>query len=226
MVEIFREILFVRKMEEAGETTKQQEHGAKVGNLKRKGKLTELDRLKKRQKELQIMKMSQEWDARRHKRRMDRIQWLQQRKNHVPPSTEQSQNTARTAEDSRNEYLDSNVVLAKINSSPVSTHSSSEIVSEGLREIEVQSQENERSEDEGYGKRNYCEENDYYDAEQSHCTACETNEEYKSVVVKTERQDSDSFCNSNESRPALPSNSKNSYRMVLEPSKKPRKEVM
>ncbi|XP_031559011.1 uncharacterized protein LOC116295329 [Actinia tenebrosa] len=211
-------------MGEPGETSNQQEHGSKVGNVKRKGKLTELDRLKKRQKELQIMKMSQEWDARRHKRRMDRIQWLQQRKNHVPPSTERDQNTVNTVEDSRNEYLDSNVVLSKTNNSPVSTHSSSEIFSEGLREIEVQSEENDRIEDEAYGKRKFCEEDDYYSAEESHCTACESNEEYKSVVVKTERLDSDSFCNSNESKQPIQSYSKNSYHTNVESDKKARKE--
>lgn len=213
-------------MDEAAEMSKQHEHGIKTGSLKRRGKLTELDRLKKRQKELQIMKMSQEWDARRHKRRMDRIQWLQQRKNHTPSSTEQTQSATRSGEDSTNDYMDSSAVLAKINSSPVSTHSSSEFVSDGLQEIEVESQENETSKDESYGQRNYCEKNDYYGGEQSHCTACDTNEEYKSVVVKTERQDSDSFCNSNESKAALPSNSKNSYRMILEPNKKLRREVM
>jgi hypothetical protein len=209
-------------MEEQAEPSIQQEHG-KVANWKRKGKLTELDRLKKRQKELQIMKLSQEWDARRHKRRMDRIQWLQQRKNHTLPSTHLTEITARSEEVLSSEF-DEHVVLAKANSSPVSTDSTRQVLYDDHREMEVEIPENNRVEEQPSRKRKSNEDDRLFGLDESQCTTCETHEEYKSVVVKTERQDSDRFCNANESKQALPSNSKNSYRIVHEPHKR-RKEV-
>ena len=208
-------------MDDRTESTDLQKQG-KFTNWKRKGKLSELDRLKKRQRELHIMKLSQEWDARRHKRKMDRIQWLQQRKDQILPKVDLKEPTINEVEASSEEQRAKSVVLAKANNSPVSTNRAREEPLQSIYTVD-----NHRADENASGIKGkpLCEDQLSTSAESESYTYEPPNQVYKSVVVKTERQESARFSNSNYSPQSRQSNSRNSCPVLAEPGRKRRKKV-
>lgn len=78
-------------------------------NFKGRGKEAEF-RTKKQKNELHILKMSQEWDLRRQKRRMDRQKWVEERRNQKLPIWQRVGNlrvqaNEEIAHDTRNELV-------------------------------------------------------------------------------------------------------------------------
>lgn len=210
-------------MDDRTESTDIQKQG-KFSNWKRKGKLSELDRLKKRQKELQIMKLSQEWDARRHKRKMDRIQWLQQRKDQVVSQNESTEATKTTDEAGDEGQRANQSVPSKANNSPLSSYSTQENSYEITREVLSKPISNVNTDRPEENTSNLCKVSRASSAENESSICSPPNQVYKSVVVKTERLDSDRFSNSNYTSVSRQSNSRN-YSHIPADNRKRRKKV-
>lgn len=211
-------------MESSPEPADLQKHG-KFSNWKRKGKLSEMDRLKKRQKELHIMKLSQEWDARRHKRKMDRIQWLQQRKDQTSPPDEATE-TPKRREDALSETQSGNILAhTNTNYSPVSACSSQEHTYDSQTEEPPKPMANLESTRMEENASSLCEDTISKSADNAECSTCSSpNQVYKSVVVKTERIDPERFSNSNYMSVSRQSNSRNANHIPTE-NRKRRKKV-
>jgi len=200
-------------------------HG-KFTNWKRKGKLSELDRLKKRQKELHIMKLSQEWDARRHKRKMDRIQWLQQRKSDQNSAQNEDTDTTTKDEGPSEKKSAHSSLHTNFKTSPVSACSSHENMYERETEVPLKPTATLDGDREDENASSLCEDSICSSSaeDQRSPSSPPLNQVYKSVVVKSERVDPERFSNSNYISVSRQTNSKNTGHISTE-SRKRRKKV-